>query len=177
MTSVAICRGPLLSLLSELEQLVFVNKPHRDVQEKSFGQLEFPDLSWEVAREAVLNARNTPRLFPPTGSAGLPLSRPTRDRQSRGVRGAASHRRMSSGTPGSPQRASGPAPSRLSALSTGSARVDRIFENLLRLGKDVPTYSADEAHVRLTIPCGPMSVRALVAQKSGARRLSNLTTS
>jgi ATP-dependent DNA helicase RecG len=30
--------------------------------------------------------------------------------------------------------------------------VDRIYEGLLRLGKDVPQYEADEAHVRLIVP-------------------------
>ena len=30
--------------------------------------------------------------------------------------------------------------------------VDRIYEGLLRLGKDLPRYSADEAHVKLVIP-------------------------
>jgi ATP-dependent DNA helicase RecG len=30
--------------------------------------------------------------------------------------------------------------------------VDRIYEGLLRLGKDVPRYSSDESHVRLVLP-------------------------
>ncbi len=30
--------------------------------------------------------------------------------------------------------------------------VDRIYKGLLRLGKDLPRYSADEAHVKLVIP-------------------------
>jgi ATP-dependent DNA helicase RecG len=30
--------------------------------------------------------------------------------------------------------------------------VDRIYEGLLRFGKDLPRYSADEAHVKLAIP-------------------------
>jgi len=30
--------------------------------------------------------------------------------------------------------------------------VDRIYEELLRLGKGMPRYSSDEAHVRLTLP-------------------------
>jgi ATP-dependent DNA helicase RecG len=30
--------------------------------------------------------------------------------------------------------------------------VDRIYEGLLRLGKDVPRYTADEVHVRLVVP-------------------------
>jgi ATP-dependent DNA helicase RecG len=30
--------------------------------------------------------------------------------------------------------------------------VDRIFDGLLRLGKDIPRYTADEAHVTLTVP-------------------------
>lgn len=49
-------RGPLLAVLRDLEQVVSVRNRVRTVQEEGFGQLELPDLSWEVAREAVLNA-------------------------------------------------------------------------------------------------------------------------
>ena len=145
-------RGPLLSILREVEQLVSVNNRVKTVQETGFGQLEFPDLSWEVAREAVLNAVTHRDYFL---------------RQS--VQVALFHDRLEVTSPGgfiggvTPKNVLRHPPVHRNELlarvfqSVGLVNrvglgVDRIFDGLLRLGKDTPRYTADETHVKLLIP-------------------------
>jgi len=145
-------RGPLLAVLREMEQLVSVNNRVRTVQEEGFGQLEFPDLSWEVAREAVLNAVTHRDYF-----------------LRQGVQVALYRNRLEVISPGgfigniTPENVLRHPPVHRNELlarvfqTVGLVNrvglgVDRIYESLLRLGKDVPRYTADEAHVRLVIP-------------------------
>jgi len=145
-------RGPLLSLLSELEQLVFVNNRIVTVQEKSFGQLEFPDLSWEVAREAVLNAVTHRDYFLRQGvQVSLYRDRLEIDNPG-GFVGGITPKNVLRHPPVHRNELLARAFQTVGLVNRVGLGVDRIFENLLRLGKDVPTYSADEAHVRLTIP-------------------------
>jgi ATP-dependent DNA helicase RecG len=145
-------RGPLLSVLRETEKLVSVNNQIKTLQEEGFGQLEFPDLSWEVAREAVLNAVTHRDYF-----------------LRQGIQIAQFRDRMEVISPGgfigniTPENILRHPPSHRNELlarilqTVGLVNrvglgVDRIYEGLLRLGKDLPRYSADEAHVKLVIP-------------------------
>jgi ATP-dependent DNA helicase RecG len=145
-------KGPLLAVLRDMEQLVSVNNRIRTVQEEGFGQLEFPDLSWEVAREAVLNAVTHRDYF-----------------QRQGVQVALYRDRLEITSPGgfvagiTPDNILRHPPAHRNELlaralhSVGLVNrvglgVDRIYEVLLRLGKDVPRYSADETHVKLVVP-------------------------
>jgi ATP-dependent DNA helicase RecG len=49
--------------------------------------------------------------------------------------------------------------------------VDRIFDGLLRFGKEIPRYTADESHVKLTIPLETHDEFALfVAQEERKKR-------
>ncbi|MBM3301192.1 MAG: hypothetical protein FJY85_14710, partial [Deltaproteobacteria bacterium] len=145
-------RGSLLAVLREMEQLVSVNNRVRTVQEEGFGQLEFPDLSWEVAREAVLNAVTHRDYF-----------------LRQGVQVALYRNRLEVISPGgfigniTPENVLRHPPVHRNELLARAFQtvglvnrvglgVDRIYESLLRLGKDVPRYTADEAHVRLVIP-------------------------
>jgi len=145
-------RGPLLSVLRETEKQVSVNNRIKTLQEEGFGQLEFPDLSWEVAREAVLNAVTHRDYF-----------------LRQGIQIALFRDRMEVISPGgfigniTPENILRHPPSHRNELlarilqTVGLVNrvglgVDRIYEGLLRLGKDLPRFSADEAHVKLVIP-------------------------
>jgi ATP-dependent DNA helicase RecG len=145
-------RGPLLSILREMERLVSVNNRLTTIREEGFGQLEFPDLSWEVAREAVLNAVTHRDYF-----------------LRQGVQVALYRDRLEVVSPGgfvggiTPENILRHPPVHRNELlarvfqSMGFVNrvglgVDRIYEGILRLGKDVPRYTADESHVRLVIP-------------------------
>lgn len=145
-------RGPLLAVLRDMEQLVSVNNRIRTIQEEGFGQLEFPDLSWEVAREAVLNAVTHRDYF-----------------QRQGVQVALYRDRLEITSPGgfvdgiTPDNILRHPPVHRNELlaralhSVGLVNrvglgVDRIYDVLLRLGKDTPRYIADETHVKLVVP-------------------------
>jgi len=145
-------RGSLLSVLREMEQLVSVNNRIKTLQEEGFRQLEFPDLSWEVAREAVLNAVTHRDYF-----------------LRQGIQIALFRDRMEIISPGgfigniTPDNILRHPPSHRNELlarifqtiglvNRVGLGVDRTYEGLLRLVKDRPRYSADEAHVKLMIP-------------------------
>jgi ATP-dependent DNA helicase RecG len=145
-------RGPLLAVLRDMEQLVSVNNRIRTIQEEGFGQLEFPDLSWEVAREAVLNAVTHRDYF-----------------QRQGVQVALYRDRLEITSPGgfidgiTPDNILRHPPVHRNELlaralhSVGLVNrvglgVDRIYDVLLRLGKDTPRYIGDETHVKLVVP-------------------------
>jgi len=162
-------KGPLLAVLRELEQLVSVNNRIRTVPEEGFGQLEFPDLSWEVAREAVLNAVTHRDYF-----------------QRQGVTVALYKDRLEITSPGgfiggiTPDNILRHPPAHRNELLARSLHsvglvnrvglgVDRIYEELLRLGKDVPRYSADEMHVRLLVPLETHTEFALFVSREERR--------
>jgi ATP-dependent DNA helicase RecG len=145
-------RGPLLSVLREMEQLVSVNNRVKTVQEEGFGQLEFPDLSWEVAREAVLNAVSHRDYFLREGVQvalyrdRLEITNPG------GFIGGVTPKNVLRHPPVHRNELLARAFQSVGLVNRVGLGVDRIFDGLLRLGKEIPRYTADESHVKLTIP-------------------------
>ena len=145
-------RGSLLSVLREMEQLVSVNNRVRTIQEEGFGQLEFPDLSWEVAREAVLNAVTHRDYFLRQG-VQVALYRDRLEVISPGgFIGGITPENVLRHPPVHRNELLARAFQAIGLVNRVGLGVDRIYEGLLALGKDVPHYSADEAHVRLVVP-------------------------
>jgi ATP-dependent DNA helicase RecG len=145
-------RGPLLAMLRDIEQLVSVHNRIRTVQEEGFGQLEFPDLSWEVAREAVLNAVTHRDYFLRQG-VQVSLYRDRLEITSPGgFVGGITPQNVLRHPPAHRNELLARAFQAIGLVNRVGLGVDRIYEGLLRLGKEVPRYSTDEAHVRLTIP-------------------------
>lgn len=145
-------RGSLLSILREMEQLVSVHNRIHTIQEEGFGQLELPDLSWEVAREAVLNAV-THRDYFVRQSVQVSLYRDSLEVTSPGgFIGGITPQNVLRHPPVHRNELLSRAFQTIGLVNRVGLGVDRIYEGLLRLGKDVPRYSADEAHVRLVIP-------------------------
>lgn len=144
-------KDSLLACLLELERLVSSHNRIRTVQEEGFGQLEFPDLSWEVAREAVLNAV-THRDYFVRQAVVIRLHRDRLEIDSPGgfVNGITAENILRH-PPAHRNPLLAEALHKIGLVNRVGMGVDRIYEGLLRLGKDVPRYSADEAHVRLTI--------------------------
>lgn len=145
-------KGPLIQVLDRLEQLLRAHLQVTTVEPEGFVQLEIPDVSWWVAREAVLNAVVHRDYF-----------------LSESVHVALHPGRLEVTSPGgfiggvSPRNILRHAPVRrnpllaetlqaLGLVERAGLGVDRIYEELLRLGKGLPTYDADEAHVRLVLP-------------------------
>jgi ATP-dependent DNA helicase RecG len=167
-------REPLITSLGELERLVAAHNRIRTVQEDGFGQLEFPDLSWEVAREAVLNAVAHRDYFPRQAV----VIRMHRDRleidSPGGFVGGVTAENVLRHPPVHRNPLLAEALHKIGLVNRVGMGVDRIYEGLLRLGKDVPRYSADEAHVRLSmsLESNPAFALFLAEQEKRGHHLS-----
>lgn len=145
-------RLPLLALLSETEQLFESTNRLTTVQPPGFQELEILDISRMVAREALLNAfvhrdyflhqsiqvdlyPNRVELASPGGFVG--------DVTPENVLRHGPVRR-------NPLLAD--AFQQLGYVNRAGLGVDRIYEETLRSGKDLPRYQADESQVTLVLP-------------------------
>lgn len=145
-------KGPLLEVLDVLQRLLEAHLKLVTVATGSFGELSIPDLTWYAAREAVLNALVHRDYF--LRQSVLVELHPDR---------------LEITSPGGfvgnvrPDNVLRHPPVRRNPLLAGVFQslglvnraglgVDRIYEELLRLGKSLPRYSADEAHVGLVLP-------------------------
>ena len=145
-------RGPLLEVLDEVQRLLDANLRVHTGGLAGFRQMELSDISWWVAREAVLNAL-VHRDYFLHQSIRLDLYEGRVEITSPGgfiggvtVQNILRHppvRRNS--LLADVLRANGLA-------NRASLGVARIYEELLSLGKDLPRYEADESHVRLVLP-------------------------
>jgi ATP-dependent DNA helicase RecG len=145
-------RRPLLAVLDEVERLLASLMLIQTLQEEGFGQLELPDLSWEVAREAVLNAVTHRDYFLRQGvhiglfTDQLEITSPG------GFIGGITPDNVLRHPPIHRNELLARAFQAIGLVNRVGLGVDRIYEGLLRLGKGVPRYEADEAHVRLVLP-------------------------
>ena len=166
-------KGPLLGVLDALERVFAAHLKITTAEGHGFGELEVPDLTWWAAREAVLNALVHRDYFL---------------RQSVQIEVHADRVVVSS--PGgfvggvTPANVLRHPPVRRNPLLAGVLQtvglvnraglgVDRIYEELLKLGKAPPRYEADESHVRLVLPTRthvPFA-RFVAGETTGGRRL------
>jgi ATP-dependent DNA helicase RecG len=145
-------RQALLLVLEQLEQLISVHNRVRTVQEEGLGELEFPDVSWVVAREAVLNAV-THRDYFLRQSVHVTLYRDRLEVTSPGgFVGGITPENIIRHPPVHRNELLARTFQAVGLVNRLGLGVDRIFEELLRAGKDVPKYSGDESHVRLVVP-------------------------
>lgn len=164
-------KGPLLAVLDRVKDVLEDHLRLTSVQETGFGELVFPDISWIAAREAILNALAHRDWF--IHQSVLIELRPGRlEIASPG------------GFPGgvTPDNVLRHAPVRrnpllaetfqaLGYVNRAGLGVDRIYEDLLRHGKGLPRYEADETHVRLRLPTATHPAFArFVAEEARARR-------
>ncbi len=166
-------KGPFLAVLDALERMLTAHMHITNLETEGFGQLTIPDVTWWAAREAILNALVHRDYFL---------------RQSVYVE---IHRdRLVVSSPGgfvggiTPANVLRHPPTRRNPLlaavlqSVGLVNraglgVDRIYEELLRLGKGMPGYEADESMVRLTLPTRthPAFARFVAVETRAGRRL------
>ena len=144
-------RGPLLSVLRELEHLLAANNRITTIQEAGFGQFEVPVIPWEVAREAILNAL-THRDYFLRQSIQLALSQDRLEIISPGgFIGGISPENVLRHPPVHRNELLARVFQTVGLVNRVGLGVDRMYEGLLRLGKAIPHYTADEGHVRLVI--------------------------
>lgn len=164
-------RGPLLAVLEALRQHLDAHLAMTAVQTAGFGEITMPDVSWLAAREAVLNALAHRDWF-----------------LHQSVQIELAPDRVLVSSPGGFPRGITPdnvlrhEPVRrnplladvlqqLGFVNRAGVGVDRIYEELLRLGKGLPRYEADDGHVRLTLPTRTHAPFALlVAEERRAGR-------
>lgn len=145
-------RGSLLTILKEMEELISVNNRIRTVQDEGFRQLELPDISWEVSREAVLNALTHRDYFVRQGIQ-ISLRKDRLEIMSPGgFIGGVRPENILRHPPVHRNELLARVFQSIGLVNRVGLGVDRIYEGLLELGKDLPRYSADESHVLLTTP-------------------------
>ena len=145
-------RGPLLSVLREMEQLISVNNRIRTIQKKGFIQLELPDLSWEVTREAVLNAVTHRDYFLRQGIQVKLYEDRLEVVSPGGFMGDISPENILRHPPIHRNELLARVFQTIGLVNRVGLGVDRIYKELLRLGKNMPKFTADESHVQLVIP-------------------------
>ncbi|NJL28226.1 MAG: hypothetical protein HC897_10195 [Thermoanaerobaculia bacterium] len=145
-------KGPILTVLEELRRLLEAHLKLTTVETNGFAELHVPDLTWWAAREAILNAFAHRDYF-------LQQSIQIELHEDRAV--VTSPGGFIGGV--NPQNVLRHSPVRRNSLLAESFQtlglvnraglgVDRIYEELLRSGKALPRYEADEASVQLTLP-------------------------
>jgi ATP-dependent DNA helicase RecG len=147
-------RGPLLLEFDRIEDSLAAATSLRTVQPRGFAQLEIPTLSWEVAREAILNAVAHRDYFPRQGIIVAIHPDHVEITSPGGFLGGINPGNVLRHPPVHRNELLARALQRLGLVNRVGLGVDRIFEGLLRSGSRPPTYSADEISVSLTLPLG-----------------------
>jgi ATP-dependent DNA helicase RecG len=147
-------RGPLLKELERVEESLAAATSLRTVHPKGFAQLEIPTLSWEVAREAILNAVAHRDYFLRQGII-VAIHRDRVEVSSPGgFLGGISSTNVLRHPPVHRNELLARSLQQLGLVNRVGLGVDRIFEGLLRAGARPPTYRADAASVSVSLPIG-----------------------
>lgn len=147
-------RAPLMLGLEEVEDVLSNVTSLRTVRPRGFAQLEIPMLSWEVAREAVLNAIAHRDYFLNQGVIVAIRKGQVEITSPGGFLGGISPKNVLRHPPVHRNELLARSLQQLGLVNRVGLGVDRIFEGLLRSGARTPTYSADEASVSVSLPLG-----------------------
>ena len=166
-------KGPLLSVLQAIERMLTAHMHITNVETDGFGQLTIPDVTWWAAREAILNAL-VHRDYFLRQSVYIELHR---DRlvvtSPGGFIGGVAPANVLRHPPARRNPLLAAALQSVGLVNRAGLGVDRIYEELLRLGKGVPRYEADESMVRLVLPTRtqPAFARFVAAETRVGRSL------
>lgn len=147
-------RGPLMLDLARIEDELAAASLLRTVQPRGFAQLELPTIDWEVAREATLNAVAHRDYFLRQAiilalhGDRMEVSSPG------GFVGGVTPANILRHAPVHRNELLAETLQQLGFVDRAGVGVDRIYERLLRVGARLPTYSADQSSVSLSIPTG-----------------------
>lgn len=147
-------RGPLLLEFDRIEDSLAAATTLRTIHPRGFAQLEIPTLSWEVAREAILNAVAHRDYFPRQGIIVAIHRDHVEITSPGGFLGGISPANVLRHPPVHRNELLARALQGLGLVNRVGLGVDRIFEGLLKNGARPPTYMADEVSVSLTLPLG-----------------------
>ena len=145
-------RTPLLETLEGVRRLLDANLRVMPIGPAGFHQLEIPDITWWIAREAVLNAL-VHRDYFLHQSIHLRLSDDRIEITSPGgFIGGVTAQNILRHPPVRRNPLLADVLQTIGLVNRLGLGVDRIFEESLSLGKDLPRYEADESHVKLVLP-------------------------
>ncbi len=147
-------RGALVRELDRIEEFLSSATSLRTVQPRGFTQLEIPTISWEVAREAVLNAVAHRDYFLSQGIIVALHKDKVEITSPGGFLGGISPANILRHPPVHRNETLARSLRELGFTNRAGLGVDRIFEGLLRSGARPPTYRADEASVSVSLPLG-----------------------
>ena len=150
--SAGTCEALCYEVLDEVQRLLDANLRVSTADISGFQQVELPDISWGVAREAVMNALVHGDCFLHQ-SIHLTLHDGRAEITSLGgFTGGATARNVLRRPPVRRNPLLADVLQAIGLVNRVGLGVDRIYEELLLLGKDLPRYDADESHVRLVLP-------------------------
>ncbi len=145
-------RLPLLETLEGVRSLLDANLRVMPIGPAGFHQLEIPDITWWIAREAVLNAL-VHRDYFLHQSIHMRLSDDRIEITSPGgFVGGVTAQNILRHPPVRRNPLLADVLQTIGLVNRLGLGVDRIFQESLSLGKDLPRYEADESHVKLVLP-------------------------
>lgn len=145
-------KGPILAVLDSLQRLFEAHLRVTPVQTDLFGEIQIPDLTGWTAREAVLNALVHRDYFLRQSVYVEVHPKKVIVASPGGFIGGVSVENVLRHTPVRRNPLLASACQALGLVNRAGMGVDRLFLELLRLGKGKPRFEADEASVRLTLP-------------------------
>ncbi len=168
-------KGPLLAGLEQLQRILEANMRLELAQSAGFTQLELPDMTWWAARESLMNAL-VHRDYFLRQSVYVELH-PDRVQISSpgGFIGGITPQNILRHPPQHRNPLLAAVFQAIGLVNRAGMGVDLMHEELLRLGKAMPRYTADESHVRLDLPTRTHKEFALfVAEEAKAGRTLTL---
>ena len=144
--------GPLFLLLDELQQMLTANLKIETISLEGFRQLELPDISWWVAREAVLNAVVHRDYFLNQSIHFTIYESRIEIESPGGLIGGITVNNIIRHPPVRRNPLLADVLQAVGFVNRAGLGVDRIYQESLALGKDLPRYESDESHVKLLLP-------------------------
>ena len=145
-------REPLLEILARSQKFTEENPRLYTVNVESYRQLEIPDLSWVAAREAVLNAVTHRDYFLLQSVYVRRYTSRTEISSPGGFIGGITPKNILRREPKHRNPLLAEVFQKIGLVNRAGLGVDRIYTELLRLGKGIPSYQTEESNVKLVIP-------------------------
>ena len=166
-------RGPILSVLATLEGLIAPHVQLELLQTEGFEEITIRELTWRSVREAILNAvvHRDYFLRQPVQielhADRLAVSSPG------GFIGGVTPENVLRHVAVRRNPFLAETLERLNLVNRVGVGVRRIYEDMLRLGKAMPKYEADEGHVRVLLPMAtnPSFARFAAEEARAGRKL------
>ena len=166
-------KGPILEILGALKNRLESHARIATTATSGFGEITTPDLTWETAREAILNAV-VHRDYFLHQAVYIELRRGRIEVSSPGgFIGGVTPANILRHPPVRRNPLLADVLDKAGFVNRAGMGVDRMFDDLLRLGKATPRYDADESQVRLTLPTTthPAFVRFVAEETREGRTL------